>query len=51
LFTHNWLGYGDLLRPGVSISTLVGNSTLQLAYVAVFGALAWARFSTKDVTS
>jgi ABC-2 type transport system permease protein len=51
LFTHNWLGYGDLLRPGVSISTLVGNSMLQVAYVAIFGALAWARFTTKDVTS
>lgn len=51
LFTHDWLGYGDLLRSNVDIGTLVGNSMLQLAYVAIFGALAWARFSTKDITS
>jgi ABC-2 type transport system permease protein len=51
LFTHNWLGFGELLRPGVSVPTLVGWSLLQVAYVAVFGSLAWARFTTKDVTS
>ena len=51
LFTHNWLGYGDLLRPNVDVGNLISASSLQLAYVAVFGALAWARFTTKDVTS
>jgi len=51
LFTHNWLGYGDLLRPNVDIGNLLSASSLQLAYIAVFGALAWARFTTKDVTS
>lgn len=51
LFTHHWLGYGELLRPNVDVGALVGWSTLQLAYVLVFGALAWARFSSKDITS
>ena len=51
LFTHNWLGYGDLLRPNVDIGNLLSASSLQLAYVAVFGALAWARFTSKDITS
>lgn len=51
LFTHNWLGYGDLLRPNVDIGNLVSASSLQLAYVALFGALAWARFTSKDITS
>jgi ABC-2 type transport system permease protein len=51
LFTHNWLGFGELLRPAVDVRTLVSSSLLQVAYVAVFGALAWARFTTKDITS
>jgi ABC-2 type transport system permease protein len=51
LFTHNWLGYGDLLRPNVDIGNLLSASSLQLAYVLVFGALAWARFTSKDITS
>ena len=51
LFTHNWLGFGELLRPSVDVPNLIGWSALQLAYVAVFGALAWARFTTKDITS
>jgi ABC-2 type transport system permease protein len=51
LFTHYWLGYGDLLRPGVDVGLLLTHSTLQLAYLAVFGSLAWARFTTKDITS
>jgi ABC-2 type transport system permease protein len=51
LFTHNWLGFGDLLRPDVDLGNLLSASSLQLAYVVVFGTLAWARFTTKDVTS
>jgi ABC-2 type transport system permease protein len=51
LFTHDWLGFGELLRLGVDYRTLLGWSTLQLAYVLVLGSLAWARFTTKDVTS
>ncbi|HEY7857251.1 MAG TPA: ABC transporter permease [Candidatus Nanopelagicales bacterium] len=51
LFTHNWLGFGELLRSDVEVRTLVGWSMLQVAYVVVFGALAWARFTTKDITS
>ena len=51
LFTHHWLGFGELLRPGVDVGSLTSWSLLQVAYVAVFGALAWARFTTKDITS
>jgi ABC-2 type transport system permease protein len=51
LFTHHWLGFGELLRLQVDVGTLVSWSALQLAYVVVLGALAWARFTTKDVTS
>jgi ABC-2 type transport system permease protein len=51
LFTTPWFSYGDLLRspvPGHGI--LVGLFT-QLVYIAIFGTLAWARLSSKDVTS
>jgi ABC-2 type transport system permease protein len=51
LLTNHWLDFGDLLRSNVDIGTLVSHCTLQLAYIAIFGSLAWARFTTKDVTS
>lgn len=51
LFTHDWLGFGELLRLDVDVRTLLGWSALQLGYVVVFGSLAWARFTTKDITS
>jgi len=51
LFTHHWLGFGELLRGSVDVGTLVGYTTLQLAYIAIFGSLAWARFTTSDITS
>ena len=51
LFTHHWLGYADLLREPVVWGSTVDNAVLQSGYVLVFGALAWARFTTRDVTS
>lgn len=51
LLTHNWLGFGELLRGSVDAGALVRWSGLHLAYAAVFLALAWARLRTKDVTS
>ena len=49
LFTHNWFAFGDLLRNPVQWTAITHDLMLQLAYVAVFGAAAWARFTTKDV--
>jgi ABC-2 type transport system permease protein len=49
LFTHNWFAFGDLLRDPVRWTAIVHDLELQLAYIAVFGAAAWARFTTKDV--
>ena len=51
LFTHHWLGFGEILRLDVDWSTLMGWLGLQLAYVLLFGAAAWARFTTSDITS
>jgi ABC-2 type transport system permease protein len=49
LFTHHWLAFGDLLRSPVRWSNILADLQLQLGYIAVFAAAAWARFSTKDV--
>ncbi|WP_239082778.1 ABC transporter permease [Subtercola lobariae] len=51
LFTHYWLNFADLLRQPIDWSSFGSNALLQLAYIAVFGALAYGRFSTKDVLS
>ena len=51
LFSHHWLDVGDLLRTPVAWGSFVDNATVQLAYIAVFGSLAWARLTTKDVLS
>lgn len=51
LLTHNWLGFGELLRGTVDAGALLRWSGLHLAYAAVFLALARGRLTTKDVTS
>lgn len=51
LFSHYWLGFGDLLRDPISWDSLGANALLQLGYLAVFGALAVGRFTTKDILS
>jgi ABC-2 type transport system permease protein len=51
LLTHNWLGFGELLRGTVDSGALLRWSALHLAYAVVFLSLAWARLTTKDVTS
>jgi len=49
LLTEHWLSYSDLLRTHVQWSGIVHNLGLQGLYVLVFGAAAWARFTSKDV--
>lgn len=51
LLTHNWLGFGELLRGSVDTGALLRWSLLHLTYAAVFLSLAWARLQTKDITS
>lgn len=51
LFTHYWLDFADILRQPMELSSFVSNLLLQLGYVAVFGALAYGRFTTKDILS
>ncbi|MET3206316.1 ABC-2 type transport system permease protein [Arthrobacter sp. UYEF6] len=51
LFTHYWFGFADILRQPVLWDSFASNALLQAGYVAVFGALAYGRFVTKDVLS
>jgi ABC-2 type transport system permease protein len=51
LFTHYWLDFADILRQPMELSSLWDNLLLQLGYVAVFGALAYGRFASKDILS
>jgi ABC-2 type transport system permease protein len=51
LFSHYWLGFADLLREPVVWTSFADNALLQAGYVALFGALAYGRFATKDVLS
>ncbi|WP_158864381.1 ABC transporter permease [Leifsonia sp. AG29] len=51
LFSHYWLGFGDFLRAPIVWDSFGSNALLQLGYIAVFGALAIGRFTTKDILS
>lgn len=51
LLTHDWLGFGDLLRDPIATGTVSHGLVGSAAYVAIFFSAAWARFSVKDVTS
>jgi len=51
LFSHYWLNYGDLLRDPVATGGVTKGLLVTAAYVLVFGALAWSRMTTKDVSS
>jgi ABC-2 type transport system permease protein len=51
LLTHSWLQFGDLLRDPISWAGVQEGVLRAAAYAVVFGTAAWARFSSKDVTS
>lgn len=51
LLTHHWLDFGELLRTQLDVGALASGLWLQAVYVALFAALAWARFSNADVTA
>lgn len=51
LFTHQWLGFGGLVTDPIDWSAFGANALLQVGYIVVFGLLAAARFTTKDVLS
>ncbi|MDQ0076408.1 ABC-2 type transport system permease protein [Arthrobacter oryzae] len=51
LFSHYWFGFADLLRQPIAWDAFGDNALLQAGYIAVFGALAYGRFVTKDILS
>lgn len=51
LLTHHWLDFAELLRVEPDWGVVAGGLALQAAWVAVFAALAWSRFTTADVSS
>lgn len=51
LLTHHWFDFAEFLRAEVSWSVLGQGMLVQAAWVAIFGSLAWARFTTADITS
>lgn len=51
LLTHHWLDFGDLFRDPIAWNNIAAGLYLAAGYTIVFVAAAWARFSTKDVTS
>ncbi|MEW2133321.1 ABC transporter permease [Streptomyces sp. NPDC005435] len=48
-FSHYWLSFADLLRDPIPWEDVGRNLGLQGLYVAVFGAAAWARFTSRDI--
>lgn len=51
LLVHYWTAFADLFREPVFTEEISRGLLVALAYAVVFGALAWARFGQKDVTS
>jgi ABC-2 type transport system permease protein len=49
--THYWLAFGDLLRDPVALDGLQPGVLSALAYTAIFATAAWARFTTRDISS
>jgi ABC-2 type transport system permease protein len=48
--TRYWLSFVDLFRDPVLWRNVLRGTGLQLVYVGIFLAAAWANFSTKDIT-
>ncbi|MCU1551526.1 MAG: transporter permease [Glaciihabitans sp.] len=51
LFSHYWLSFADLLRDPIAWTSFGDNALLQGAYFVIFAALAYGRFSGKDILS
>jgi ABC-2 type transport system permease protein len=51
LFSNYWLSFTDLLRQPIDWDSFGANAILQGAYLLIFAALAYGRFSSKDILS
>jgi ABC-2 type transport system permease protein len=51
LLTHWWTAFGDLLREPMATEDVSRGLLTAAVYAGVFWLLAWARFSSKDISS
>jgi ABC-2 type transport system permease protein len=51
LLTHWWTSFGDLLRDPIATESIQRGLVTALVYASVFWVAAWARLSTKDISS
>jgi ABC-2 type transport system permease protein len=51
LLTHWWTAFGDLLRDPMATENITRGLLTAAVYTGVFWLAAWARFSSKDITS
>jgi ABC-2 type transport system permease protein len=51
LLTHWWLSFGDLLRDPITTENVQRGLITAAVYAAAFWLAAWARFSSKDISS
>jgi ABC-2 type transport system permease protein len=51
LISHYLLDFGDVLRDPLSLAGLTHGALVAVGYVVVFWSMAWARFTTKDISS
>jgi ABC-2 type transport system permease protein len=51
LLTHWWTAFGDLLRDPMATESIQRGRITALVYASVFWVAAWARLSTKDISS
>ena len=51
LLTHWWTAFGDLLRDPIATESIQRGLMTALVYAGVFWLAAWARLSTKDISS
>ena len=51
LLTHWWTAFGDFLRDPIATDTVQRGLLTAAAYAGTFWLLAWARFSSKDITA
>jgi ABC-2 type transport system permease protein len=51
LLTHWWTAFGDLLRDPITTESIQRGLITALVYAGVFWLAAWARLSTKDISS
>lgn len=49
--SHYWLRFADFMRDPLAFDQIRTGLLASAAYIVIFAALAWARFSNKDVSS